>query len=498
MSVAKGINQRRAKPIKTSLLATLVSLSFIPMSSVADTGDLLNTFVSNGTASVVLLNHGKTTEKYFRDPTNDIDGMERQYEWGQSVGLFLRSGKVPMFDDTVKFSANIGYSYMFKLAASYPGDVHNWNYGEKIFISEDCYWSGGEPGKGQYKCNEASGYGKLPMANVQLNWGTNRSQSGFAIIGDGFFNSGMITTATDDDALLSSYRGIMAQQSYNGYIFDGAYVIGFMGGNEDSMGDLSGGSNYYNPNPLTYDSLYTFRVRKKFDEPGGYQIAYGEAKDYLRRFHTSAYYTLGLTPQTNLFMQAQYYYNHKAGDLWDEDVAKGQASYDKYASALSYEFRLNYDAWQLLYGFTKINAPRESSTGAFSYGFGNAKGYLKLPTSGNYHGFRRDGEEAMVVGAKYDFRHLGLQDMSFAYGYHWGKAPVKSKYSGNVEYGREEEHALTFGYAPRTGKLRGLTISLKQAFYRPDETLGQLQPGDISEKADKTATKLIASYMFRL
>lgn len=500
MSVAKGIHHRRVKPIHSAMLATLVGMSAMPLTAMADAGELYNQFIKDGTVTVVLLNHGKTTEKYFRDTKNDIDGMDRQYEWGQSVGLFFRSGKVPMLSDNVTLSANLGYSYMFKLGDSYPGDVHNWNAGEKIFISEDCFWSGGEPGKGQYKCNETSGYGKLPVANVQMNWGKERSQSGFMKIGDGFYNTGMITTATDDDALLSSYRGAMAQQHYNGYIFDGAYVTGFMSGNDDTMRDLSGNANYYAPDPLSYDYLYTFRIRKKFDEPGGYQVAYGEAKDYLRRFHSSAYYTLGITPQTNLFMQAQYYYNHKAGDLWDQDVEKGLAAFDEYASALSYEFRLKYDAWQLLYGFTKINAPREngSANGSFSYGFGNAKGYLKLPTSGNYHGFRRDGEEAMVVGAKYDFRHFGLQDLNLEYRYHWGKAPIQNKYSGDTDYGREEEHAITLNYYPRSGLLRGLNVNLKQAFYRPDETLGQLQPGDISEKADKTATKLIVSYSFRI
>ncbi len=463
-------------------------------------GETYGELSSGSKFTMVLLNHGKTTEKYFKDNTNDIDGMDRQYEWGQSVGLFFRSGKTPLFNSPVNINFNLGYSYMFKLGASYPGDVHNWNGGEKIFISEDCFWSGGEPYKGQYKCNESSPYGKVPVANIKLDWGKNKQNRGFMKIGDGFYNTGMITTATDDDALLSSYRGITAQHSYNGYIIDGAYVIGFMSGNEDKMQDLRGNANYYEPDPLNYDYLYTMRLRKKFSDQGGYQIAYGEAKDYLRRSHAAAYYNLKINPQTKLFMQAQYYYNHKAGDLWDIDVEKEIAAFDEYASFIEYEFILKYDAMQFLYAFSKTNAPREngSGNGAFSYGFGKAKGYLNQATSGNYHGFRRDGEEAMVLGVKYDFRHFDLRDMNIQYRYHWGKAPVKNKTSGDIEYGKEYEHAITFSYEPKSGMLKGFVFNLKQAFYRPDETLGQLQPGDISTKADKTATKFIVAYMFSL
>ena len=449
--------------------------------------------LSNGSqVSGVLLNHGKSTEKYFKVGKND-PAMDRQYEWGQSVALYYRSGRTRIGDTPVKVNFNLGYSYMFKLASDYPGDIHAWNYGEKIFMSEDCELVGT-----QYKCNDSTGYGKIPVANVKFDWGKSRTNRGMATIGDGFFNVGMITAATDDDALLSSYRGIMAQHTYGEYTVDGAYVIGFMSGNEDEMGDLSGGSNYYDPNPIKYDSLYTLRVRKKFGSTAGYQVAYGEAKDYLRRFHGAAYYNLKLDPQTLLFMQGQYYYNHKAGDLWEEDVEKGMASFDKYASAISYEFRLKRDAWELLYGFAKINAPKAGGNGSFSYGFGNAKGYLKLPTSGNYHGFRRDGEQAMVVAAKYDFRHFGLKDLNFTYGYHWGKAPTISKASDELVFGREHEHAITVGYEPRSGAMKGFVFNLKQAFHRPDAALGNVEATDPSDKGDRTATKFIVSYMFTL
>lgn len=486
---------------KLVLPVTVASLITISSGASASAiGQAFDDIVTGSKASAVLLNHGKTTEKYFKVPDSGIDGMDRQYEWGQVLGLFYRSGKTQLGNSPVNINFNLGYSHMFKLAASYPGDIHNWNAGEKIFMSDDCSWSGKEPGKGQYKCTDNTGYGKIPIANIKFDWGKEKTNRGFVRVGDGFFNTGMITAASDDDALLSSYRGIMGQYNYGEYIFDGAYVIGFMSGNDDTMRDLQGSANYYKPNPLTYDSLYTARIRKKFADDGGYQVAYGEAKDYLRRFHSSAYYNLKLTPQSKLFMQAQYYYNRKAGDLWDIDVKNEIASFDVYASAISYEFKYIHDALSLQYGFTKINAPREngSGNGSFSYGFGSAKGYLKLPTSGNYHGFRRDGEQAMVLGSKYDFRHFGLKDMSIEYRYHWGEAPIKRKSTGEIRFGKEVEHAITMAYEPRQGAMKGFVFNLKQAFHRPDEVLGQIEAGDISSKADRTATKFIVSYMFNL
>lgn len=493
--------RRFSKPGKILLPVAVASLITISNGANASAvGQAFDDMMSGSNVSVVLLNHGKMTEKYFKDKDKNIDGMDRQHEWGQALGLYYRTGRAQLGNTPVKMNVNVGYSYMFNLSTDYPGGTHNWNAGEKIFISDDCYWSGGEPGKGQYKCNDSSSYGKLPIANIKFDWGKQRNERGFIRVGDGFYNTGMITAASDDDALLSSYRGIMGQQAWGEYIFDGAFVTGFMKGNDDTMRDLHGSANYYDPDPLTYDNLYTMRVRKKFADKGGYQVAYGEAKDYLRRSHASAYYNLKLAAQTNLFMQTQYYYNRKAGDLWDIDVDKGLASYDEYASALSYEFRLRQGGLEFLYGFTKINAPREngSGNGSFSYGFGDAKGYLKLPTSGNYHGFRRDGEEAMVVGTKYDFRSFGMPRLYIDYRYHWGKAPINSKTTGEIEYGKESEHAITMSYEPREGMMQGFVFNLKQAFYRPDETLAQIQPGEISEKGDKTATKFIVSYMFNI
>lgn len=490
-----------SKPGKILFPVAVASLMTLSHGVNASTiGQVFDDMINGSRVTAVVLNHGKTTEKYFKDKSKDIDGIDRMYEWGQSFGLYYRSGKTQIGDSPVKMNLNVGYSHMFKLSASYPGDTHGWNAGEKIFTSEDCTWSGGSPGKGQYKCTDTAGYGKVPVANVRFTWGKSRLDRGLLIIGDGFLNSGMITAATDDDALLSSYRGIMGKQAWNGYAFDAAFVTGFMKTNGSRMGDLEGNANYYDPNPLTYDYLYTMRVRKKFGTQGGYQIAYGEANDYLRRSHASAFYNLKLASQTKLHMKAQYYYNRKAGDLWDIDVAKGLASYDVYASALSYEFRLRQGGLEFLYGFTKINAPREngSTNGSFSYGFGGAKGYLKLPTSGNYHGFRRDGEEAMVVGTKYDFRSFGIPRLSLDYRYHWGKAPINSKASGEIMYGKESEHALTIIYEPRHGLMKGFTFNLKQAFYRPDDVLGQVSATDNSRKADRTATKFIVSYIFDL
>lgn len=488
----RSCSRPQALALPITIVALCATSSGVNASTLSNTFDELTT---GDRLTAVLLSHGKTTEKYFKDTDREIDGIERQYELGQSLGLFYRTGKVRVGYTPVKVSYNVGYSYMFNIADSYPGDRHNWNAGEKIFISENCSWSGGAPYKGQYKCEESSSYGKIAINNVRFNWGGKRN-AGTLIVGDGFFNAGMITAATDDDALLSSYRGLMFKQSYGEYSFDGAYVIGFMSGNEDEMEDLRGNANYYDPNPLNYDSLYTMRVKRNFGKLAGYTLAYGEAKDYLRRSMASVYYNLSLNSRTNLYMQSQYYYNKSAGHLWDEEVEKGQANFDDYASAISYEFRLQRNAFELLYGFSKINAPKEGGNGSFSYGFGKSKGYLKLPTSGNYHGFRRDGEEGMVLAATYDFRYIGIPDLNLTYGYHWGDTPIESKTTGETVYGSEHEHAITVSYEPRRGLMKGFVFNLKQAFYRPDDTIAQLREDSLSNQGDKTATKFTMSYMF--
>lgn len=481
---------------KALLSVLLTSLTIFPVAGHTSViSDTFNDLTTGDTTTISLINYYKSTEKYTKYKPENIDGIKKQHEWGQSVGLFYKTGKTRIGETPVKASFNLGYGYVFELDTSYPGDVHNWNAGEKIFQSKECFWTGKEPGTGQYKCKELEGYGKLPVANMQLNW-----RDGSMKIGDGFYTVGLISTADPDDALLSSYRGIMLKQKYQEYFFDGAYVTGFMAGNDDEMGDLTGNSNYYDINPLTYDYLYTARVRRKFGLDGGYQIAYGEAKDYLRRYHTDAWYRMKLNPQSSLLMKAQYYYNHEAGDLWQQELEKGQANFQSYASALSYEFQLDHDAWSLWYGFTKINAPLDNpdKNGSFSYGFGNAKGWLKLPTTGGYHGFRRDGTEAMVVGLSYDFRHLGLKDLKLSYRYHWADSPIKGKASGDIEYGSEFEHVIEAKYIPKSGMLKGLNFNFKQSFYRPDDTIAQLTAEDIPNKADKTAIKLIIGYSFNL
>ncbi|SEG56877.1 OprD family outer membrane porin [Vibrio hangzhouensis] len=491
----------RINALKTNALAITTSialLSNIPTASATSVGQFYSELVTGQQVSLTLLNHLKSTERYTRYPDKNVDGMYRQYEWGQSVGLFYTSGKASFSkDSTLAMSFDVGYNHMFKLADSYPGGVHNWNAGEKIFMSKDCFWTGGEPYKGQYKCNDTSGYGKLPVANVRLDWGKGQ-QRGFMRVGDGFYNTGMITSADLDSALLSSYRGVMAQHSQNGYIFDGGFVTGFMGGNESKMGNLTGNSNYYDPYPLTYDYLYTMRVRKNYQN-SGYRAAYGEAKDFLRRSHVDVWYRHPLSSVTSVYVKGQYYYNRAAGDLWQQDVDKGQAAFDTYASAASYEFRLQYDALELMYGFTHIDAPRKNGNGSFSYGFGNAKGYLNLPTNGNYHGFRRDGMDARVVQLRYDFRNFGHPDLYVEYGYHWGEAPIIEKATGATKYGSEYEHAITLRYRPRTGALKGFVFNLQQAFHRPDDTLANIVENDpFPNRGDRTNTKLAISYMFNL
>ena len=481
-----------------AMTAAITLLSNIPTATATTVGQFYNELVAGQQVSMTFLNHLKTTERYTRYPDANVDGMYRQYEWGQSVGLFYSSGKAGFSkDNTLAMSFDLGYNHMFKLGASYPGDVHNWNAGEKIFISEDCFWTGGEPYKGQYKCNDSSGYGKLAVANVRLDWGKGRDR-GYARVGDGFFNTGMITSADLDSALLSSYRGAMMQHSQNGYTFDAGFVTGFMGGNEAKMGNLTGNSNYYDPNPLTYDYLYTMRIRKNYQN-AGYRAAYGEAQDYLRRSHAEVWYRHNLSAMTNVYMKGQYYYNQAAGDLWEEDVKKGMAAFDNYASAATYEFRVQHDAFEFMYGFTHIDAPKQGGNGSFSYGFGNAKGYLNLPTNGNYHGFRRDGEDARVVQVKYDFRNFGQPDLFIEYGYHWGEAPVMNKISGGTDYGREEEHAITIRYRPRTGMFKGVVFNLQQAFFRPDDTMaGVIDNDPFPNRGDRTATKFALSYKFNL
>lgn len=481
------------KVVIPAAVASLITMSGgVNASAIGQVYDDLST---GSKLNVVLLNHAKTTEKYFKIKDTDIDGFDRQYEWGQSLGLFYHSGKTQLGRSPIKLSFHLGYSHMFELASEYPGpgDLHQWNYGEKIFQSKECSMVGT-----QYKCEDSSGYGKMPLANIKLDWGKNKTNRGTVTIGDGFYNAGMITAATDDDALLSSYRGVMAKYDYGSYSFNGAYVIGFMSGNQDEMGDLTGGSNYYDPYPIKYDSLYTMRAKKKFSNTGSVEVAYGEAQDYLRRFHAKAIYNLKLTPQTNLQMHTDYYYNHKAGDLWDLDLEKGQAKFDEYASIIAYSAFLIHGPYTFLAGGTSVSAPLEDGNGSFTYGFGNAKGYLKLPTGGGYHGFRRDGEDAWALQAKYDFRNFGLKDLSILYAYHWGEAPIESKATGELKFGTEYEHTATLAYEAKQGAMKGFVFNLRHTLYRPDDILGNVEPGDIEGKADRNATKFTMSYMFSL
>lgn len=481
------------KLVLPATVASLITLSSGVNASAI--GQVYDDFTTGSKLNVVLLNHAKTTEKNFTIKDTDIDGFDRQYEWGQSLGLFYHSGKTQLGSSPIKLSGHLGYSYMFELASEYPGpgDLHQWNYGEKIFQSKKCSMVGT-----QYKCDDSTGYGKLPLANIKLDWGKNKSNRGSVTIGHGFYNVGMITTANDDDALLSSYRGIMAKYDYGSYSFDGAYVTGFMSGNEDEMGDLTGGSNYYDPNPITYDSLYTMRLKKRFSDTGGINIGYGEAKDYLRRFYTMAWYNMKLTPQTDVEMHAQYYYNHKAGALWDVDLEKDQAKFDDYASIIAYTIFLDHGPYSFLFGGTSTSAPLSDGNGSFTYGFGNAKGYLKLPTGGGYHGFRRDGEDAWALRAKYDFRNFGMKELSILYAYHWGEAPIETKDSGELKFGSEYEHTMTLAYEAKEGSMKGFVFNLRHTLYRPDDILGNVQPGDIKGKGDKNATKFTMSYMFSL
>jgi len=483
---------------KLLLPALITSLAIFPIaghtSALSKTYDA---FTSKSKISVSLVNYFKTTEKYFKDKDKGIAETDRQYEWAQSAGLFYSTGKIRVPKTPVRAGLNLGYGYVFELDTSYPGNEHYWNGGEKILQSENCYWTGKkEPKTGSYKCKDSSGYGKLPVANIQFSW-----KKGGMWVGDGFYTAGLISTADENDALLSSYRGVMVRQKYQDYTFRGAFVTGFMGGNESEMGDLEGKTNYYDIEPsITYDYLYTADVKRKIGDDAGFQVAYGEAKDYLRRYMTNAWVRVPLAAQTNIHLHGQYYYNHSAGELWDIDREQEKVNFDQYASNIGYMVTFEHDAMKLIYGYMKTNAPLESDTklGSFSYGFGNAKGYFKAPVGGGYGSFRRDGQEAMSVAAVYDFRNFDLPGLDIRYIYNWSDSPAKSKLTGEINNGKEYEHVIKVNYEPKSGMFEGWYVNYKQAFYRPDATVASLSEEDPQNKADKTTIKLILGYNFSI
>lgn len=480
---------------KAMLSVLLTSLTVFPVAGHASViGNTFDEITSGDKVTISLTNYYKSTHKYYKDKIEELDGFDDQYEWGQSVGLFYKTGKVRIGKTKLKVGTNLGYSHVFPLGDSYPGGYHQWKANEKILKSKNCQWTKPD-GTGQYRCYGFEDYGKVPVANVQLNW-----RGGNMKLGDGFYTVGMISAADEDDALYASFRGMMLKQKYKNYQFDGAFVTGFMSGNEDKMGDLTGKANYYDTDPLKYDYLYTGRVKANHGKGKGYTMAYGEAKDYLRRYEARGYYTIDLSPQDSLYMQSVYYYNHAAGDLWQQELEKGHATFQSYASILSYELRYNHDAWSLMYGFSKINAPLDNpeKNGSFTYGFGNAKGTLKLPTTGGYNGFRRDGTEANVVSLSYDFRNFGQKALKLVYRYHWADSPVKDKNSGDVNFGSEYEHVVELKYVPKSGMFKGLNFNLKQSFYRPDDTIISKGPDDADNKGDRNTIKLLVGYSFNL
>lgn len=486
-----------SKAVRNALIAGLVMAPVAGNASVI--GDTWEAFTKNDKITIATVNYLKSTEDYVK--TKDKSGktyeeFAYQTEWGQSVGVFYNSGMVPVYGKKVRARLNVGYSHMFKLLDDYTGGVHNWNAGQKIFKSKDCFQSGT-----QYKCADTEGFGKVPVASATIGWGKGNME-----IGRGFFNAGMITTSNPDDATMSSYEGVMFKNlftnDYGRTVVDGALVNGFMAGNEDEMGSLTGGSNYYDTDPLEYDYLYTARVRHNFDK-ASVSFGYGEASDYLRRFYTDAWYRHDIDAQTFLRSNFQYYYNRSAGHLWEEDVEKGMAAFDEYASILSYDFTLRRDAVAVMYGYSTVSAPnsvRDDKYGSFSYGFGNAKGYLKLPTTGGYHGFRGDGTDAHVIALQYDLRHFGLQDLVLAYRYHWAERPTLSKHTDYDHFvmGSAEEHVVEIKYEPKAGPLKGFYTNFKQSFFRPDADYAQLEATDPSYKADNTAIKFTLGYSFQL
>lgn len=484
-----------ARAVKLTLGGALLS-SVLAIPSIANASFLGQAYKDATTGDKVTMsfvNYYKSAHRYDSNKLVGTDGHHTQYEWTQSVGVFYKTGNIKFGDSPVKMNLNLGYSHVFGLDHQYPGDMHNWQAGQKLLQSTDCFWSGGEPFKGQYKCNDVQGFGKIPVANAMFVW-----KGGNMVVGDGFFNAGMITTANEDDATLSSYRGVMVKHKWQDYLFDGAFVTGFMEGLGDEMGDLTTSSNYYDPYPNSYDYLYTARVTRNVNRKWGYMVSYGEAQDYLRRFHTNIWMNHAITPETNLFLKAQYYFNKAAGDLWQEDVERGVAAFDDHASLIAYEGKVTHDAWDLWYGYHTVDAPSAEKSGGFSYGFGSAKGYLSLATSPGYSSFRRDGGQTHVVGISYDLRHLGMPDVNLTYRYHWDNAPVPHHTTNELETGRAEEHVLDLLYRPRSGALKGFEFSVRSSMYRPDRIYAKLDDTKSANRADINAIKAIMAYSFQL
>ncbi|EJL6535099.1 OprD family outer membrane porin [Vibrio cholerae] len=494
-----------ARAVKLTLGGALLS-SVLAVPSIASASSLSQAYkeaTTNDKITVSLVNYYKsahrwdTDVKYFDENgkfQQSKEGHHTQAEWTQSVGMFYNSGKISLGDSPIKMNLNLGYSHVFELDSQYPGGMHNWHGGQKLLESKDCVWTGGEKFKGQYKCYDVEGFGKVPMANAKFYW-----KGGNLTVGDGFFNTGMITTAAEGDATLSSYRGVMLHHKWNNYLFDAAFVTGFMDGLDDKMGDLTTNSNYYDPYPNTYDYLYTGRVDYRAGRDWGYVFSYGEAQDYLRRFHTNVWMNHMITPETKLHLKAQYYYNKAAGDLWHEDVERGVAAFDDHAYLIAYHGKLERDAWGLWYGYHTVDAPRSDGRGSFSYGFGGAKGYLSLVTSPGYSSFRSDGGQAHVVGISYDLRHFGIPDLKLSYRFHWErKAEQHFDNNDQLAMGRGEEHVIDVFYRPRSGSMKGFEFLLRSSMYRPDRTYARLVSERSADRGDIDAIKAIVSYSFKL
>lgn len=451
----------------------------LPSSAMASfSTSIFQEWKENAGANIVLLNYFRSTEV----PNAEKTEMDYQYEWMQNVGLFLGTGQAQLGNSPITFGLNLGYSHMFRLSDHYPAGYREWTAGEKALKGKDCEWLVNDQGKKtKYVCRSTGSFGKLPVANAIFTW-NKKDTAGHLQIGDGYVNSGMITSASNTQPTLASYRGISALQRLGRITLDGAFVTGFMSGNADDegshhMGDLTGKKTSSNLDPVRYDYLYTGRLRAKYLPKGNFSIAFGEAKDYLSRYHTGLDYRFNLSANSNLFLRTQYYYN-KGGSLWDKTGFKDDAS------ALNYEIRLNYDSLEFLTAMTKFKADNGSGGGAFSYGFGNAKGFLSLATDGNYHSFRRNGETAMVAGVKYTFNEFDLPRLSLQYRYHWGEMVRDSKEISDFE------HAITMMYRPVSN---GFFMNFKQAFYHPDQK-GKFFAGD----NNRSHTKLVVGYNFSM
>ncbi|QRG81448.1 OprD family outer membrane porin [Vibrio diabolicus] len=494
-----------ARAVKLTLGGALLS-SVLAVPSIANASFLSQAYkeaTTNDKVTVSMVNYYKsahrwdTDVKYFDENgkfKQDKYGHHTQAEWTQSLGLFYNSGKIKLGDNPIKMNLNLGYSHVFALDHQYPGGMHNWHGGQKLLESANCVWTGGAPLKGQYKCYDSDGFGKVPMANAKFYW-----KGGNLTVGDGFFNAGMITTAAADDAALSSYRGVMVKHRWKNFRFDGAFVTGFMDGLGDKMGDLTTNSNYYNPYPDTYDYLYTGRIDYRDGRDWGYVFSYGEAQDYLRRFHTNVWINHMITPETKLHLKAQYYANKAAGDLWQKDVEREVAGFDDHAYLIAYHGKLERDAWGLWYGYHTVDAPRaRDGKGGFSYGFGGAKGYLSLASSPGYSSFRSDGGQAHVVGISYDFRHIGLPSLKLAYRYHWERKPVRHHTTYEVAMGRGEEHVIDVFYRPRSGSMKGFEVLFRSSFFRPDRLYAGSGADRSADRGDINAIKAIVSYSFKL